>query len=92
MNNIWISTLLMVLLAIAKSSEASIEYYNDDELITKFNVFREKYANMYKDIEIDAESKDSSLAELKRLLNDIDTFSSHVDFETTYKNTYNSPS
>ena len=30
---------------------------------------------MYKDIEIDTESKESSLAELKKLLNDIDTFS-----------------
>ena len=47
---------------------------------------------MYKDIEIDTESKESSLAELKKLLNDIDTFSQHVNFETTYQTTYNSPS
>ena len=46
---------------------------------------------MFKDIEIDLESKESSLAELKRLLNDIDTFSEHKDFETTYETTYSSP-
>ena len=50
-------------------------YYYYDELVTRLNEYREKYANMYKDIEIDLVSKASSLAELKRLLNNIDSFS-----------------
>ena len=29
------------------------KYYDYDELVIKLNEYREKYANMYKDIEID---------------------------------------
>ena len=35
-------------------------YYYYDELVTKLNIYRETYANMYKDIDIDLEMRKSS--------------------------------
>ena len=56
MNKLYFLALLMSF-TLAEIADSAINYYHDDELISKFNVYREKYANMYKDIEIDLESK-----------------------------------